>query len=236
MSGSDAVTLSISVIIPVLNEAEQIVECLQPLLEQKCIREILVVDGGSSDKTAEKVATIEGVSLLETERGRARQMNLGAGKALGEVLWFIHADTLVPAEGADAIQTALRNPKVIGGAFSFRLAFHHEQKTYLLRLIELGTRLRSKYFGVSYGDQAYFIRRAEFAAIGGFPDLPIMEDLYLWRSLRRRGKLVLLPQSAVTSARRWAKNGIIRTTLQNWLLILLNWCGVAPDMLAKLRR
>ena len=167
---------------------------------------------------------------VEAPRGRARQMNAGAAVARREWLLFLHADTRLPSGWSEAIAAARRDPRVNAGCFRFAL----ESPSPMARIVELGVRMRVALFGLPYGDQAIFVRREAFEALGGYADLPIMEDVDLVRRLGRRGRLFRSAQPAITSARRWEHDGWIRRTALHLALILLYVCGVAPARLARL--
>jgi rSAM/selenodomain-associated transferase 2 len=215
MSASDPP--AISVIVPALNEGRG----LQPTLErarQTGVVEIIVVDGGSNDETcavAERLADL----TLTAARGRASQMNAGAARASGDVLLFLHADTLLPADGAAAVRTACSRAGVIGGRFDVRL----QPATPLLWLVGSLMNLRSRLSRIATGDQAIFIRRDVFQRLGGYTDIPLMEDLDLSRRMTR----------VVTSSRRWRRDGALRTILRMWTLRLLYFLGVSPARLAR---
>jgi len=217
----------ISVIIPVLNDEEALDLALSST--QDCTGvERIVVDGGSSDGTP-SVAQSRGVKILHSPAGRARQMNTGAEVAEGEFLVFLHADTRLP-EGFDHhVRRILTQAGVAAGAFQLQI----DAPSVRLRLIEKAANWRSQYLHMPYGDQAIFLRADLFREMGGFPDLPIMEDLELIRRLRGRGRIVIAPAAALTSARRWKKLGVLRTTLINQLMILGFYLGIEPSRLAR---
>jgi rSAM/selenodomain-associated transferase 2 len=218
-----------SIIMPVLNE-EVVLEQQLVYLTRQCTRqdyELLLVDGGSSDGTV-AIAQRYG-RVLTAPRGRATQMNAGAAAANGDVLIFLHADTQLPDDAFLAIEKALASPKVVGGAF--RVCFNCDQWPY--RLVAFMTNLRSRVRTLFTGDQAYFMRRTSFQAVGGYPDQPLMEDLEIIARLRKIGKVVLLPQYVRTSARRHEKIGLLRSVLFMWYLRTLYRFGVSP---AQLRR
>jgi rSAM/selenodomain-associated transferase 2 len=218
-----------SIIIPVLNE-EAILEKQLGHLVCQCSHhdcELLIVDGGSADRTIE-IAQRFG-KVITSPRGRATQMNAGAAVATGEILLFLHADTLLPDDAFCAIEHALTAQEVVGGAF--QICFNCNQWPY--RLVALTTNLRSRLRNIFTGDQAYFVRSASFKSIGGFPDQPLMEDLEIIRRLRKIGKVVLLLQYVTTSARRHEKMGLVRSVLFMWYLRTLYRFGASP---AKLQR
>ena len=209
--------MRLSVVIPALDEAERIADAVASARAPEV--EVLVVDGGSSDDTAARAASA-GARVIHAARGRAHQLEVGARAASGDALLFLHADTRLPAGYAPAALRALSDPAVAGGAFRLRF----DRRTRALRWIERAARLRAALFRMPYGDQALFVRRETLLAVGGVPQVPILEDLDLARALRRRGRLVLLPQEAVTSARRYLARGPWRTALRHaaaalgWLL------------------
>jgi rSAM/selenodomain-associated transferase 2 len=219
----------ISVVIPALNEAEQIVStlrALQPLRGRG--HEVIVVDGGSSDGTGELAAALAD-SVVRAERGRARQMNAGAAAAAGEVILFLHADTVLP-DGADRlILEGLARTGRGWGRFDVRLSGRHP----LLVITGPLFSFRSRLTGVATGDQAIFVRRDWFEQAGGYADIPLMEDLALSRVLKRRGRPLCLWQRATTSSRRWEERGIVRTILLMWRLRLAYYMGADPRELAQ---
>lgn len=207
--------ITLSVVIPTLNEAAVIGHCLESA-RALSPQEIIVADGGSDDGTAPMAEKL-GATVVTGAQGRAAQQNLGARQARGDVLLFLHADTWLPAEAAEQISTALADPQVVCGAFQQRI----EAEGVGYRVIEFGNALRAGWLRMPYGDQAIFVRRADFVACGGFPAVRILEELHLMRALRRRGRLALLPGPVRVSARRWQRRGIVRQTLRNWLILLL---------------
>lgn len=221
---------TISVIIPALNEACHIVATLASLRPGQWI-DIIVVDGGSRDDTA-ALARAHGATVLTSPPGRARQQNLGAAAASGNILFFLHADTLAPPDYASLIRQTLRTPGVAAGAFSLDIAAPQPS----LKLISTLANYRSRWLQLPYGDQGLFLSTSLFHAVGGFPDLPIMEDVVLVHRLRRCGRIVTLPQTVRTSARRWQQLGALRTTAINQLMLLGYCWGVAPSTLARLYR
>jgi rSAM/selenodomain-associated transferase 2 len=189
------------------------------------------VDGGSSDRTREE-ARAHCAVVIEAPMGRARQMNVGAQYASGEYLIFLHADTLLPENWAESVRQALKKTEVLGGAFSLRIDGHF----FGLRIVEALANLRSHRFSMPYGDQAIFVRAMDFRELGGFPDIPIMEDFEFMRRLGRRGRVHILTERVVTSCRRWKTLGILRTTAINQAVILGYYLGVSPARLARFYR
>jgi rSAM/selenodomain-associated transferase 2 len=211
--------VKLSVVIPALDEAERIAAAVESARAPGV--EVLVVDGGSSDDTAQRAAAA-GARVLKAERGRARQLDAGVRASAGDAVLFLHADTRLPPAYADAVAGALADPRVVGGAFRLRF----DARSRALRWIERAARLRSWLLRMPYGDQALFVRRTALSAIGGVPQVPLMEDLDLVSALRRRGRLALLPQDAVTSARRHLAAGPWRTALRHNLAALAWALGV----------
>ena len=217
----------LSVIVPSLNNAAQIAAAVASARAERA--ETIVVDGGSRDGTPE-IARRAGARVIRAQPGRARQMNRGAAVARGRVLLFLHADTVLPAGYVSCIFAALSDASVVGGAYGHRT----DLPGRAMRLVEKLVLLRSKYLGLPYGDQAIFVRRAAFEAMGGFRDVGIAEDLALMRRLRRRGRIVIAPKAAVTSGRRWAELGILKTTAINQFVLLGLCLGIRADTLARL--
>ena len=219
----------ISVIIPALNEAKILDQSLARLTPQLKGHELIIVDGGSTDETpliAKKYGRI-----IASERGRARQSNVGAAAAKGNILLFLHADVWLDSGAIEGVETAIA-AGYVGGTFKQRIEGEHP----LYRLIERAANFRAKRLRIFYGDGGIFIWRTYFDRIGGFPDIPIMEEVRFSQDLRRHGKVTLVEPKIHISARRWQKNGIVRTTLTNWLITLLYLLRVPPNHLAKLYR
>jgi rSAM/selenodomain-associated transferase 2 len=213
---------AISIIIPVLNEAKQLPKLLDIQNAASGV-EIIVVDGGSQDETVE-IALAKGVKLVQSEAGRAIQMNTGAEIATGDILLFLHADTQLPDQFDLMIRETVSNPTTIAGAFELKI----DADLPGLRWIERGVNWRSRFLQMPYGDQAIFLRRDVFKKLGGFPELPIMEDFEWVRTLRQHGTISIVPASVITSGRRWQKLGVLRTALINQLVILAYFLGVSP--------
>jgi rSAM/selenodomain-associated transferase 2 len=219
---------AVSVIVPALNESSALGPTLDALAKVRGAVEVMVVDGGSTDGTPE-LARARGVRVLASERGRGVQLHAGARAAVAQVLWFVHADTLVPADAADRIQAALADPTAVGGYF--RLRFDGK-----LRAARFHTALQPLFnaLGLVYGDAAIFVRRDAYERVGGFRPYPLFEDLDLVRRLRRLGRLVRVPAEVVASSRRFEGRSYA-LTLTQWVgLQLLFWLGMSPDRLARL--
>ncbi len=221
--------MRLSVIVPMLNEEGTIASTLRALRRGAPKAEIIVVDGESEDRSVEAARPHCDV-LIDSPRGRAVQMNAGARCASGEVLAFVHADTVVPESFAADIEHALSDPRVVGGRFDVRLDDPHP----LCALIGTLISARSRLSRTATGDQAIFVRRTVFDSLGGFADIPICEDLDFIRRLKHAGRIACLRSSVVTSARRWRRGGIIRTVLRMWTIRALYLAGVPPATLSRL--
>ncbi|MGF1675105.1 MAG: TIGR04283 family arsenosugar biosynthesis glycosyltransferase [Rivularia sp. (in: cyanobacteria)] len=215
-------TAKISIIIPTLNESKNIKATLASTQMSTNI-EIIVVDGGSEDNTVDIVQSL-GIKVITGYQNRACQMNAGAMNATGDILLFLHADTLLPANFDEMIRTTIQQSQVVAGAFTLRI----NAPQIGLRLVEWGVKWRSKWLQMPYGDQGIFITKKIFNDIGGFPELPIMEDFELIRNLKRLGGINLIPVPVITSPRRWLKKGVWQTTLINQIVIIAYFLGVSP--------
>jgi rSAM/selenodomain-associated transferase 2 len=223
-----------SIIIPVLHEAAVINDLLAHLrqLEDAGQSEIIVVDGSPVRDTLQVIAG-SSVLRLTSPPGRARQMNTGAARATGNILIFLHADTRLPANALPLIKRAMAASACWGGAFN--LGFSSGEWVY--RVIARIASLRSRLTRIPYGDQALFISRAAFRRLGGYPLIPIMEDVALMRLIKKEGgRITIIPQAVATSPRRWESEGIIFTTLRNWLLLASYLLGKSPEKLARYYR
>lgn len=218
--------MKISVIIPALNEEEVIEKTLRYLMNAPEI-EVIVSDGGSMDQTVEIAS--RHARIVASKSGRGNQMDAGAAEASGDILLFLHADTVLPENWKDEILLAMSDKRVVGGAFSLCI----DSDRYSHKIIAAAANIRSRLTSMPYGDQGIFARRSVFESIGGFRDIPIMEDVDLMQRLKRAGKVVLLKDKVMTSARRWEKEGVVYTTLRNWLLITLYYMGVYPERLYR---
>lgn len=220
-------TARISIIIPTLNESKNIQATLDSTQASSNV-EVIVVDGGSEDNTVDIVECLS-VKVMHGYKNRARQMNAGAKNATGDILLFLHADTVLPADFDAMIRTALQQPSSVGGAFALRI----NAADIGLRLVEWGVKWRSKLFKMPYGDQAIFITKESFESIGGFPELAIMEDFELIRNLKSLGKITFIPVPVITSPRRWLKKGILQTTFINQIVIIAYFIGVSPERIRR---
>jgi len=223
--------MSFSIIVPVLNEEGAINALIGRLkgLEGASGTQIIVADGGQDWHTLDAI-TCEGVIKVRSPRGRGRQMNEAAGYATGDILLFLHADTQLPVNGLSLIENAMRDGSCVGGAFDLAIASSHP----LFRMIERTASLRSRITRIPFGDQAIFMRKTYFDSIGGYRDIPIMEDVEIMKRVKKRGdSIVILRDRVATSPRRWEKEGIVRCTLRNWLLQALYPLGVPARTLAR---
>ncbi len=219
--------MKISVIIPVLNEAPILETALRQINTLQGDFEVIVVDGGSIDDTESIAARY--ARVLNSPKGRSTQMNLGAGAAAGNVLLFLHADTRLPEDAFKAVTESMNDPAVIGGRFKIRL----DEPGWQYRMVGSGINLRDRFFNGFTGDQTIFIRKPVFDALGGYGDMPLMEDLDLGKRMCRYGKIVRLPLTVVTSARRWKNNGVFKTILLMWALRLGYLLGLSPQQLYR---
>jgi rSAM/selenodomain-associated transferase 2 len=219
------VAMSVSVIIPTLNEEGSLATTLRELRRQRAY-EILVADGGSTDRTRDEARDAD--RFLVAPRGRASQMNAGAAQATGDVLLFLHADCSLEDGALAAAERCLRRRDVAAGCFTMRV----RAVGRLYRLIDDCATARVRLTGIPYGDQGLFLRRDLFERLGGFPPLRLMEDVFFSRCLRRQGRIIVAAPRIFVSPRRWQRVGVVRQTLRNWALTALAAGGVHPDRLA----
>lgn len=224
---------SISIIIPVLEEQENINSCISNLREifgSEC--EIIVSDGNKQGSTIKTVSDPAAV-LINAAAGRAAQMNTAAAIATGEILVFLHADTRLSRKALSIIQQTFTLPSVTAGAFALSFDNSHP----LLRLTAFVGNIRSRVERVPYGDQAPFIRAKDFHNLGGFPQIPIMEDVEFFQKIKKNRQLIVISrESVVTSSRRYLQTGIVKCFLRNWMLRLLHFSGISSFRLAKMYR
>ena len=219
--------MRISIIIPALNEAAVIERAIQAA-HAASADEVILADGGSQDETVD-LATRAGCRVITSKPGRARQQNLGADAATGDVLLFQHADNWLDKTALDQVRSALQNPRVIAGAFRQQIPLPGR----LYRYLEKGNAWRARCWGLPYGDQGIFLRRKLFEQVGGFPEVPLMEDVLLMQRIRRRQRPVLLAGPIHVDPRRWQRHGLVRQTLRNWTLLTALQFGVPADELAN---
>ncbi len=219
----------VSVIIPILNDTEDLQRAFTSIGDHAGV-EIIVVNGGPHTPDIERIQhAAPRVGWMAALPGRGRQMNVGASNAKGVWLLFLHADTRLPAGWFEELQKISTDASVIGGSFRFQL----DSPSRWARAIEYGVAARVRWFQLPYGDQALFARRNVFVAIGGYRELPVMEDVDVVRRLRRAGRLRYSALPAVTSARRWESDGWVRRSAENLVLVLLFFLGVSPERLAQ---
>ena len=228
-TGED-VPCGISVIIPALNEEEGIALAVRSV-RQGFHAQCIVVDGGSGDAT--RLAAAEaGAEVLQCPPGRARQMNYGAKRALGEIVLFLHADSRLPEGWDTAVRAAMKTPGVTLGAFTFYVP----EKIMGIKIIAWGVHMRSRFFQMPYGDQGLFLPRALFEKLEGFPDIPIMEDVALVKKAKQHGNILIIKEKLATSGRRWQQRGIVKTLLLNQFILLASAFGVSPERLRDIYR
>lgn len=215
---------------PVLNEEAILAGCLQPLQvlrNRGC--ELIVVDGGSRDRSVEVAGPLAD-QIIMAVKGRASQMNAGARVARGDILWFLHSDSLPPAGADELIYTALGDKRHHWGRFDVRLSGSRP----LLRMVEISMNLRSRLTRIATGDQGIFMRRSVFEQAGGYPEIPLMEDIALSRALKKISRPACLHQPILTSSRRWEQKGILKTIVLMWRLRLAYFLGADPARLARI--
>ena len=222
-----------SIIIPVLNEGntiQHVVNHLMSIIDSEK-DEIIVVDGDPKGSTVNYLPHLPVLTCITTEKGRGHQMNAGAGNSGGDVLIFLHADTLLPEDGLECIDLALEDGQAVGGAFDLGFDDPH----WWFAIVAASGSLRSRLTRIPFGDQGHFFRRDYFFSTGGYPEIPLMEDVEIMRSVKRRGDLIRILDSRVrTSARMWYKNGFIMNTLKNYAIQLMYLAGMPVEDLARL--
>ena len=220
-----------SIIIPVLRESDKVNALIEHLYNQQTDEdyEIIIVEGSQTRETMSVIQHREVVVLL-SEPGRGRQMNAGAAVARGEILIFLHADTHIPVNALYRIGHILKQKHYVGGAFDLAISSHK----LVFKIIAKVASLRSRFTRIPYGDQIIFLRKDYFIKIGGYKEIPLMEDVELMQRIKRQGdKICILTDKVVTSPRRWEKEGIIFCTLRNWIILTLYLIGISPNKLAK---
>lgn len=217
----------VSIIIPTLNEASVLEDTLSHIARCGPF-EIIIADGGSSDRTV-SIAEIYHTKIVHSQKGRGIQMNHGASLATGDLFLFLHADSVPDPEGYQTMVEMISDRDIVGGAFGL----HIESPKKMLRFISWVATLRSKYLHLVYGDQGIFVRADVFRQIDGFTQIPICEDMELFRRLKKKGKVVILKEKVSTSPRRWLAEGVIYTILRNWLIASLFLIGFPPRILSR---
>lgn len=217
----------VSIIIPVFNEAQSLNAHL-PLLQglRELGHELIVVDGSGDSASAERCGALVD-HWLDSAPGRARQMNAGAERADGEIYLFLHIDTRLPGDAMDLLQEGFSRDSTQWGRFDVRLS----GQLWVYRVIEYMINLRSRLSGVATGDQAIFVRRSVFEAVGGYGELPLMEDVAISKTLRALARPLCLRSKVITSSRRWEAHGVVRTVVLMWWIRLLYSLGVSPQIL-----
>ena len=219
----------LSIIIPVLNEGDNIAAALDALAHLRALgTEVIVVDGGSRDATVER-AKLRADRVVLAPRGRALQMNAGAERASGDALLFLHADTRLPAEASRLVLNGLDQSRRVWGRFDVKI----DGRSRLLPVVAWLMRLRSRLTGIASGDQAIFLRREAFQVVGGFPTIALMEDIAICKRLKRLGRPLCLRACVTTSGRRWEKHGVLSTILLMWRLRFAYFLGADPKQLAR---
>lgn len=223
--------MNISIIIPALNEAAHLPRLLAQLAPLRARgAQLIVADGGSDDGSPERLAEL--AQWLPAPRGRARQMNAGAAQARAELLWFVHADTQLPADADQLIAAALADGKHCWGRFDVAIS----GRPWMLKVVANMINWRSALSGIATGDQAIFVRRSDFEMLGGFADLPLMEDVELTSRLRKISRPACIHQRLITSGRRWQQRGVWRTIFLMWRLRWAYWRGAPIEQIAKAYR
>lgn len=204
----------VSIIIPTLNEDDVITECLDAIVNIPGV-ELIVSDGGSTDRTLEIINKYDGVKVVSSKKGRSIQLNTGASTARGNILLFLHADCVLSKETILRFLQHFKKGPIVGGAFKIKLL----SDKFPYRLIEVGINLRSKIFKLPYGDQGLFVKKSIFEELGGFREMNSCEDLDFVCRLKKHGEITILNEEVCSSVRRWEKNGILRTSLRNLTLL-----------------
>ncbi len=214
----------LSVVIPVFNEEAGLEKVIERAADVDA--EIIVVDGGSNDRTV-KLAEKIGIKVIRSPKGRSLQMNAGASASRGHNLLFLHADTIVPENYIDLIFESLMDKKPVAGAFGFKT----DMDNALMRFIEYAANLRSRFLKLPYGDQGIFLSKTDFARAGEYPEVPVAEDIFLIRNLKKFARVKTIPENTVTSSRRWKKYGFLKTTFVNAVIFFGCYLGIKPERL-----
>ena len=232
--------MKLSIIIPTLNEESFIEKNLASIRKQllaignELSAEIIVADGGSRDRTVETARRFADRVCI-SDKGRGEQMNAGAKVSKGDLLLFLHADSILYLSGIVNMLKVMEDNNIVGGAF--RLKIDSPTPMYrcwgkiAFKIISSAANMRSRILGIAYGDQGIFVRRNIFYAVGGYPDISIMEDVEFVKRLKGKGKFIILSECITTSSRRWDREGILYTTIRNWILISLYLIGASPNRL-----
>ncbi len=220
----------ISVVIPVLNEGQTVKKCIESVKAEGADCEIIVVDGGSSDNTLEEVKLFPDVMLVRTGKGRGRQLNAGAAAAQGEILLFLHSDTIIEEGWSMAVASACKKDGIAGGAFTFTVDYPGRR----YRLTDYWVKLRCRLFSLPYGDQGFFVKREIFDKLKGYRDIPVMEDVDIVERMKNFGRITVLEKKAYVNARKWIKEGWFRTAARNQVIMLMYRFGVDPHHLARI--
>jgi rSAM/selenodomain-associated transferase 2 len=221
--------MKISVIIPVLNERVNLPAAIDSVRNAITDPEIIAVDGGSTDGSLEWLQALPAITVIQSVRGKGPQQNAGAAVAAGDVLLFLHADCLLPADAGVQLDSIMKEKRIAGGCFLARWS----RNTPALRLVSFGMNLRTMIRKTSYGDQALFIRRAVFQEVGGFPDWPLFEDTELVRRIKMRGSFKVVHSPVTMSARRFEARGLLHSTFLVYFLQIAFLLGVPPARLKK---
>lgn len=220
----------ISVVVPTFNEEGVVGRCIGAVKAEKADCEIIVADGGSSDNTLGDVEGLRDVLVVRSGKGRGLQLNAGAQAARGDVLLFLHADTVLEEGWSRDLLSACSEDGVAGGAFTFKI----DVSGFQYRLIEFWVKLRCRMFSLPYGDQGIFVKKEIFEKLNGYRDIPLMEDVDIVERMKKFGSIVILRKNAYSNARKWVTEGWFRTSVRNQILMLMYRMGVAPHYLAKI--
>lgn len=220
----------VSIIIPVLNEESSILETLTKLSSLKGEKEILVVDGGSTDNTVQLASTM--AKVINSPKGRALQMNAGAKEATGDILWFVHSDSVIDVNSLKAIEDAIKD-EYIGGGFSL---YFYDSNNLFMKYIAFTSNLRGSIAKLFFGDQGIFVKKEQFWSLGGFPEIAIMEDFEFSLRVKKIGKIKKLKTKIGTSSRRFTSGGIFKTFILMQKMKVLYMAGISPEKLNKMYR